>query len=173
MKKNLINLERCKYLFYTTSEGLLLWNVDVGNKVKKHQIAGCLKKGKYFVVTIEKVQYFVHRILYQLYHNVTLTESQQIDHIDHNTKNNKKENLRVCTASENQMNRRLQENNKLGIKNVQIVWRGDYKSYYIRIQKDGKFYKKQLSAYKYTIEQVIEIRNKMLREIHRDFACMK
>lgn len=170
MKKNIIDLETCIRLFKYDFEGILYWNVSYGC-VKCGDIARCLKKDKYFVVCFDKVQYFTHRILYQLYNNITLKETDEIDHIDRDTKNNRKENLRIATRSENARNRKMQNNNKLGLKNIQVCYKNDYKYYFIRIQKDKKWYKKALSAYKYTIEQVIEIRNNMLKELHGEFSC--
>ena len=44
----------------------------------------------------------------------------EIDHIDHNTLNNQKYNLRICTFHQNRMNRKLNKNNKTGYKGVFI-----------------------------------------------------
>lgn len=42
----------------------------------------------------------------------------QVDHIDHDTLNNCRENIRLCTSSENARNRRLARNSKSGYKGV-------------------------------------------------------
>lgn len=45
-------------------------------------------------------------------------EDMHVDHINKNTLDNSKENLRVCPASENQRNRGKQQNNTSGFKGV-------------------------------------------------------
>lgn len=170
-KRNIIDVEVCKVFFNYDEEGNLYWNRTFGS-IKKGDLAGCLKKDTYKVVSITGTQYLQHRILYQLYHDITLTEDQEVDHINHNTKDNKKENLRLCDRYENAQYRRTQSNNELGHKNIQVLYCNDYKYYYIRIQKDKKWWRKALSAKKYTLEEVIKIRDEKLKELHGDFACL-
>ena len=45
-------------------------------------------------------------------------EGKQIDHINHNGLDNRKENLRVCTHAENLYNRKKSKNNTSGLKGV-------------------------------------------------------
>lgn len=69
-----------------------------------------------------------------------------VDHIDGNTYNNRRQNLRICTQEENTRNRTVGKNNTSGIKGV--VWnkilskweaRINYKNKRIRIGVFGKF----------------------------------
>jgi len=49
-----------------------------------------------------------------------LANAHILDHRDGNTLNNQKSNLRVCTASQNAMNRKLRSDNKTAYKGVTI-----------------------------------------------------
>ena len=84
------------------------------------------------------------RIIFLL-HNGYLTEEKDVDHIDKNSLNNKVENLRECTSSENQNNRNVQKNNISGYSGVswhkatqkwRVVIRFNCKTYYFGSFKD-------------------------------------
>lgn len=63
-------------------------------------------------------------------------EGVQVDHIDSNGLDNRKEILRLCTNQENGFNRDAQKNNKLGIKGVR--WDKRRNKFYARIKLNGK-----------------------------------
>lgn len=54
----------------------------------------------------------MHRLI------LNATEEQKVDHTDHNGLNNRKNNIRLCTQSQNCMNKRVQSNNTSGYKGV-------------------------------------------------------
>ncbi|HEX2910376.1 MAG TPA: HNH endonuclease [Chloroflexia bacterium] len=54
----------------------------------------------------------------------------EIDHKDHNALNNTRENLRVCTRSQNLMNRKIGKNNSSGYKGVYFdKWKNKWRAY--------------------------------------------
>jgi len=66
--------------------------------------------------------------------------NMQIDHVNKNTLDNRRCNLRVCTSSENLMNRGKQRNNTTGYKGVSKDKRCKRKSYRAQITADKKIY---------------------------------
>lgn len=60
----------------------------------------------------KEMVYCMHRII------LGATHGQYVDHIDHDRLNNVRSNLRLCTQSQNQANRRLQKNSTTGYKGV-------------------------------------------------------
>ena len=63
-----------------------------------------------------------------------VNEKYVVDHINHDTYDNRKKNLRVITQSQNIMNSKLQKNNKSGISGV--YFDDDYKRWMARITKN-------------------------------------
>lgn len=79
-------------------------------------IAGSISNGRYLSVIINLKSYRNHRIIWKLVYGADPFE--QIDHIDGNKFNNKINNLREATNSENQHNEGLRKTNTSGFKGV-------------------------------------------------------
>jgi hypothetical protein len=81
------------------------WQVVFGNSPNLPYAKGCMD-GKSWIR--------MHRFLMQAPKHLV------VDHIDGNTLNNRRANLRLATREENDKNRQLQKNNKTGFKGVTI-----------------------------------------------------
>ena len=102
-------------------DGKLFWKDDYSknNAFSGKPTGTCKDKNGYGKVTLRilgKKHYFrVHRLIF-MYHHGYMPE--KIDHIDRNTSNNKIENLRPATSSQNQWNRGDKVRSKSGIRGV-------------------------------------------------------
>ena len=85
------------------------------------------------------------------------------DHIDRNNQNNNADNIRLATKSEQSQNQKTRKDNKLGFKNIsERINRSGNKSYIIIIKRNGKRVRKHFRKDKYTLEYVVEERDKLL-----------
>lgn len=75
---------------------------------------------------------FMHRVVAETPPNLFT------DHINMNTLDNRKNNLRICTKSQNMHNRGPQSNNTSGYKN--IYWAKDKQKWTVEIKLEGKKY---------------------------------
>lgn len=91
----------------------------------------------------------------------------QVDHINGNTLDNRKENLRVCVHSNNQQNKRRQRNNTTGFKGVSFEKHsGKYRAC---ISKNNKV--KHLGLFLSAIEAA-KAYDCAAREYYGNFACL-
>ncbi len=79
--------------------------------------AGTIDKDGYIIINLNKKKYKAHHLVWIYHYDVF---PNMIDHIDNDKKNNNIHNLRIATASQNQMNRKLNKNNKSGIKGLRF-----------------------------------------------------
>ena len=67
----------------------------------------------------KKKQFIIARLLMQYYSpDEEWDETKEVDHIDTDSTNNRLDNLRMVTKSQNGQNTRCSSNNKLGYKNI-------------------------------------------------------
>ena len=67
---------------------------------------------------------------------IDVSEEKIIDHINHNTLDNRKSNLRICTQNDNAKNKSKQINNTSGVTGVS--WYKKYEKWRVRIQVNNK-----------------------------------
>ena len=100
--------------------------------------------------------------------NIKFTEligCKNYDHIDRNTLNNRKYNLRLYEKSQNNMNRSLNKNNTSGI--IGVCWDKNNKKWIARI---GINYKNKLLGSYCNKEEAIKARLKAEKEYYKNFA---
>lgn len=94
------------------------------------------KSKRYRFIRIDKTAYLAHRLAF-LY--VTGSIPPCIDHVDGDGLNNKWENLRACTMSQNQANRKRNKNSKHPYRGIQR--NKNSSSYFARISYGGVTYR--------------------------------
>jgi hypothetical protein len=91
--------------------------------------------------------------------------SNEIDHIDGDSLNNNRSNLRAATRAQNSQNRSKQKNNASGIKGVSLDKRRS--KWLAQIQSDGTHY--YLGRFD-TKEDAAEAYRKAANKLHKEFA---
>ncbi len=91
----------------------------------------------------------------------------EVDHINHDPRDNRCLNLRVCTKAQNQYNRKVRKNNKSGVKGVH--WCKDRNKWRASIG-GGKFGKTIAIGYFADKNEAIIARKKVEIEMHGEFA---
>ena len=84
----------------------------------------------------------MHRVIMQA------KKGQLVDHIDHNTLDNRKQNLRIATRSQNNMNAYIRKDSKSKFKGVSLHTNGKWQAT-IRNQYLGLFVTKEEAALAY------------------------
>jgi hypothetical protein len=117
---------------YEQETGKFYW-LKGNNQKNAGDEAGSRENTGYIRVTIDGHRYVAHRLAW-LY----MTESWPVDRIDHRNRtrdDNRWENLRQATDSQNKANQKAPKNNMLGVKGVRLHECGKYIA---RVCKEGQ-----------------------------------
>lgn len=140
----------------------LIWKFTLSSKGKKGNSAGSIRLDGYKKVGISGKTYLIHRLIYMLHYG---NMPDYVDHINGNRADNRIENLRAATKSQNCQNQKIPSNNKSGIKNV--CWNKRLNKWCVQLKVKNKTlnigYFKDLELAELV---AIEARNKH----HKEFA---
>lgn len=102
---------------------------------------------------------FLHRVV------MNPLKNEIVDHINHNTLDNRKCNLRVCNHSQNACNSYTHDDNKSGFKNV--VWNSKKAKWQVIVSKDGK---KFHGGFFNDVEEARMVAKELRGELHGEYA---
>jgi hypothetical protein len=119
--------ERTHELFEYREDNIsqpFLWKIKLNVRIRIGDAAGTVDKSNgYYKIQINKKMYRLHRLVW-IYHNGDIPDEISVDHIDGNKANNRIENLRLATHTENMQNSKIRSDNTSGIKGVRILKNG-------------------------------------------------
>jgi hypothetical protein len=151
-----------EHLLYDKNTGIFYWNVD-RKKVKKGDIAGGLSSEGYIQIRILGKKMTAHRMAWLLHYG-TLPKNN-IDHINEIKTDNRIENLREATPSENMRNYTNNVKNTSGYKNV--VWNKKASKWQVGLRVEGK--KKHIGMFAFINDAIIAAQNAR-QQFHKEFA---
>lgn len=128
--KNTLPIEQC--LDYSPSTGLLVWKHRSARCVHVGDVAGSPTQNGYIKILFQSKTLLAHRVAWFIYYGKWPVK--MIDHINGNKKDNRIENLREVTLSENMRNTYRHRAGKL----VGASWRPDNKQWQSHVKLNRK-----------------------------------
>jgi len=139
-------------------DGNLFWRETKCPRAIKGTLAGSMQRNGYWRVGVDYVYYGLHRAIW-IYHNGDIPSGMHIDHLDGNPSNNKIENLRCCTQTQNEWNKKV-----AGVSFEKGKWRARFKcsnkSYHVGLFNTFEAAKSARDA------AVIEMRGELTARTH-------
>ncbi len=112
----------------TQNEIKNLFEYRDGCLYKDNKKVGVLNKDGYLNVKIGKHFYLAHRLIFMMHHGYV---PEILDHVNRDRLDNRIENLRECSRSQNATNAKLYCTNTSGVKNV--TWHKSREKWQVRI----------------------------------------
>ena len=121
---------------YDPSTGVITWKISSGKRAKRGKKAGGINNKGYVYIRYDKQPYLGHRLAWFLFYKEW--PEMEIDHINGDRTDNRIENLRVVTRSQNQHNRK---GSNLTSQYKGVYWKKSNKCWVSQISYGGaKFY---------------------------------
>lgn len=153
-----------EYLTYDPETGVIRWKKNKGGRAKAGAIAGCVAANGYLHIRLNNRLLLGHHVAWFL---MTGEFPQTlVDHKDQNPENNKWENLRKATGSQNVVNSSSRTKSRTGFRGVRLTPQGKYQ---VRIC----YQKKTTYCGVYDkADEAAAVYNRRAQEIHGEFAVL-
>ena len=159
-----LNCYRC---YFFESDGYCLFDIEDLDVVQQFcwsldAATGYIRSSYWTIDDKRSIHVLMHRIIMGKYYNI---DGMFIDHKNHNTTDNRKCNLRVCTPAENQRNMRSVQTNT-GERGISLESEpGRKKRYRLTIKYQGKKYRWRFE----TLEEAVIFRDNFYLEHPDEF----
>jgi hypothetical protein len=154
-----------EYLDYDPDSGALTWKKRAGPRIGAGNVAGGIGRHAMLGKAYVKLQFkgrtmWAHRVAFALHHG--RWPHPCCDHIDGNSLNNRADNLRECSVSQNGQNSATHRNNMTGVKGVRQHGSG----YQAQVRLNGALYTKWFRR----LEDAAAYAKQLREQLHGDFA---
>lgn len=152
-------------IFKIKNENILIDDEDY-DKIKDYKwhismIHGYKRVKTCFYINKKRITIYLHRFI------MNVSKDKQVDHKNHNTLDNRKCNLRICTSQQNTWNQAIHKNNTSGIKGV--CWHKARNKYNAKIAFNSK---NMHIEYFDSKEDAKNAYNKKALELYGEFAYL-
>lgn len=151
-------------LHYNPETGAFTWRFAYCRKIKAGAKAGTTGKNGYVEIRVDGGKYRAHRLAV-LY----MTGNWPVDGVDHANRvnsDNRYTNLRQCTRSQNNSNRRVIRETATGVKGVSPDGSGKYRA---RVASNGA---RRLVGVFETVDEAGDAYRTAATKVHGEFACL-
>lgn len=121
-------------LSYNPENGDFVWIKRLSNRINLGSKAGSKNKNNYKKISINNREYYCHRLAFLFMCGEM--PSDEVDHINGDTSDNRFVNLRIVNKNKNMANMKTKKTNRIGLKGVSLS-NGKFIS---QIVKDKKHY---------------------------------
>lgn len=146
---------------FNYKDGNLYW-INPRQGIKPNTKAGTLNQDGYIHIKLNQKRYRGHRLIFFYHYGYFPIE---VDHINGVRNDNRIENLREATKSQNAHNKQKPINNKSGVKGV--YWRKDADKWAVEIAMNGKKY--HFGHYK-DFKEACFVALQKRYELHKNYA---
>lgn len=157
-----------EYLDYNSDTGVFTWKKKTSNasRINIGDVAGYPAGRGYWNITIFDKQYFAHRLAW-IYVNGDIDDGLQIDHINRDRKDNRIENLRLATPSQNKRNSKKRNDNTTGY--IGVSFHKGTQRYTSRIVYNKK---RHTLGYFATPEEAYDAYCKASKQYHKEYSAI-
>lgn len=151
-----------EYISYDAATGKLYWIKKPCRKIRVGQLSGSKCAGEYLAFRLFGVRYLNHQYIWEM-HNGAIPEGMLVDHINRDKHDNRIENLRLATPSQNSAN-----SNRFGNRNC--YWNPRVNKWQVRVQYKGKHY--HAGRYFSDIVEAREYAQQLRNKVHAEFSTV-